>query len=230
MQAYFLVVAAPCGRLSKMTTYGERLESALKAKRPADKNARQWLADQLGISVQAVGQVLSGKTKALTAENHEKAALALGCSGFWLATGAGHLESASISPGPDIRGAVPLISGIQAGMFKEFVDNFHPGDGGEELVPTSVPIKQHTFALRVENDSMEPLFTAGMVLIVEPEMDPMPNDYVIAKNGEEETTFKQLIKDGSEWFLKPLNPRYPIKSMEGAKVIGVVRAVERRFR
>ena len=27
--------------------------------------------------------------------------------------------------------------------------------------------------------------------------------YAVAKNGDEETTFKQLIKDGADWYLKP---------------------------
>jgi SOS-response transcriptional repressor LexA len=134
------------------------------------------------------------------------------------------------SPGPEIRGTVPLLSSVQAGAYKELVDNHHAGDGGMEQIPTSVPIKAHTFALRVAGDSMEPEFHDGMVLIVEPELDPTPGDYVIAKNGSEETTFKQLIKDGADWYLKPLNARYPIKPLGDSQIIGVVRAVERRFR
>lgn len=133
-------------------------------------------------------------------------------------------------PGPTVRGAVPLLSDVQAGMYKEFVDNYHPGDGGQELIPTSVPIQQHTFALRVTGDSMEPKFLAGMILIVEPEMEPNPGDFVIAKNGGEETTFKQLVKDGPDWYLKPLNDRYPIKPLGHSTIVGVVRAVELRLR
>jgi SOS-response transcriptional repressor LexA len=136
----------------------------------------------------------------------------------------------NISAGPNIGGAVPLLSDVQAGNYKEFVDNSHPGDGGEEMIPTSVPVKRHTFALRVSGDSMAPLFTEGMVLIVEPEMDPQPGDYVIAKNSDNGTTFKQLVKDGSDWYLKPVNDRYPIKALGKNKILGVVRAVEKRFR
>ncbi len=132
--------------------------------------------------------------------------------------------------GPVLRGVVPLISNVQAGMYKEYVDNFHPGDGGLELIPTSVPVQRHTFALRVAGDSMEPEFLEGMVLIVEPEMYANPGDFVIAKNGSEETTFKQLVQDGADWYLKPLNDRYPIKPLGKSTIVGVVRAVERRFR
>lgn len=132
--------------------------------------------------------------------------------------------------GPALRGVVPLLSDIQAGMYKEFVDNFHSGDGGKELVPTSVPVQKHTFALRVCGDSMEPEFQPGMILIIEPNIEPHPGDYVVARNGDGETTFKQLVKDGADWYLKPVNPRYPIKLLAKSEIIGVLRAVEKRYR
>jgi SOS-response transcriptional repressor LexA len=61
-------------------------------------------------------------------------------------------------------------------------------------------------------------------------LEPQPGDYVIAKNSDDETTFKQLVKDAGDWYLKPTNPRYPLKLLGDSKIIGVVRAVERRFR
>lgn len=142
-----------------------------------------------------------------------------------------HLDmEQNTSTGPDIRGAVPLLSDVQAGMYKEFVDNGHPGDGGQELIPTSVPVGRHTFALRVSGDSMAPDFLEGSILIVEPELSPQGGDFVIAKNGSDETTFKQLVKDGADWYLKPINSRYPIKPLGDSRIIGVVRAMEKRFR
>ncbi|MCY0854299.1 helix-turn-helix domain-containing protein [Cupriavidus sp. D39] len=71
------------------STYGQRLEQALTT----SGKDRQQLADDIGISVQAVSQVLLGKTKALTAENSARAAKFLGVDSFWLATGAGSLAS-----------------------------------------------------------------------------------------------------------------------------------------
>lgn len=115
-------------------------------------------------------------------------------------------------------------------MYTEFVDNLHPGDERYEQIPTTVPVNRYTFALRVSGDSMQPKFNDGDVLVVEPEMDPNPGDYVIAKNGSEETTFKQLVKDGADWYLKPLNERYPIKPLGKSTIVGVVRAVEMRLR
>lgn len=134
----------------------------------------------------------------------------------------------NVETGPVVRGEVPLISWVQAGAWSDVVDNFASGDS-EEFVPTTVPVKRHTYALRVQGDSMTnpngwPSFPEGMIIIVEPEFDHEPNDFVIVKNGANEATFKQLIKDGSDWLLKPLNPRYPIKPLpHDAIICGVVR-------
>jgi SOS-response transcriptional repressor LexA len=135
----------------------------------------------------------------------------------------------NVGLGPDIRGKVPLISWVRAGAFSEVVDLLQPGEA-IDWVETTVQQRAHTFALRVEGDSMEPIFPAGTILIVEPELEAHANDYVIVKNGSEEATFKQLVKDGGDWYLKPLNPRYPLKPFVDCHVVGVVRAAERRFR
>jgi len=41
---------------------------------------------------------------------------------------------------------------------------------------------------------------------------------------------EQLVVDGGEAYLKPLNTRYPIKPLGTAKIIGVVREFTKRFR
>lgn len=183
--------------------------------------SRKQVAEALGISQQALGLVLRGVSKSLTAENNTKAARLLGVNPDWLATGIGEPgdETSNVSAGPDVRGSVPLLNKVNAGMYKEIIDT--PPDD-VTFIPTAAPVKPYTFALRVEGDSMEPKFTEGMVIIVEPDLDPLPNDYVVAVNGDNEATFKQLIKDGGDWLLKPLNPRYPIKPLGHARVIGVV--------
>ena len=65
-------------------SYGTRLATAM-AEAKVDRKA---LAKHLRMSVQAVGQVLSGKTKALDAQHHTKAFMYLACDPLWLATGA----------------------------------------------------------------------------------------------------------------------------------------------
>ena len=71
--------------MKKPTTFTERLEEALRV----GGKDRQQLADTLGISLQAVSQLLLGKTKSMTAENCVRTARLTGVDSFWLATGSG---------------------------------------------------------------------------------------------------------------------------------------------
>jgi SOS-response transcriptional repressor LexA len=138
-------------------------------------------------------------------------------------------EGNNVAVGPDIGGTVPLISSTQAGDYVEVIDNLQPGQG--ERIPVTVPVKHYTFALRVEGDSMEPEFMDGVVIVVEPEMEAQSGDYVVVRTAENTTTFKQLVRDGGELFLKPLNPRYPIRPFpEHAVICGVVREQVKRYR
>lgn len=123
---------------------------------------------------------------------------------------------------PTLSKSVPVISWVQAGHACEAIDLYDVGCSDDWVTP-SCPVKDHTYALRVQGDSMAPLFTQGMILVIEPAMDHDIGDYVIAKNGNEEATFKQLVSDSGKYFLKPVNPQYPTIPMEGYKVIGVVR-------
>jgi SOS-response transcriptional repressor LexA len=199
------------------------------------------LAKIAGVKPPSVSDWLNGKTKSLKGAPAARIVKKFNLNPTWVTEGIGAREASSTLPvpvasamdnnvhaGPDFRGKVPLISWVRAGNWAEAIDNLAPGDA-EEWIDTTVTVRQHTFALRVVGDSMEPDFPEGILLVVEPDLDPQPGDYVIAKNGEE-ATFKKLVKDGADWYLKPLNPRYPIKPLEGARIIGVVREAVRRFR
>lgn len=201
-------------------TYNQRI----RAHRKSLGLTEAEYAEKLGVSRGTIQQWEKGKT-APKRDRQAAVAMFVGVSVAELMS-----ENDGIEPGPAMGGRVPLLSNVQAGDFVEYVDNFHPGDGGLELIATSAPVKQHTFALRVVGDSMEPEFQEGMILIIEPEMDPNPGDFVVAKNGDDATTFKQLVRDGADWYLKPMNPRYPIKPLGESKIIGVLRAVEKRYR
>lgn len=217
-------------KLSYMETLKDRIEHLMKVMSWDVKD----VSEVAGVSSSAVSQWLGKGSKqihSIQIAPATKLGKATGFNPLWISKGeAPKVLETSPGPGPTIGGSVPLISDVQAGSFTEHVDNFHPGDGGMEMIPTTVPINRYTFALRVAGDSMEPEFHEGMILIIEPELDPMPGDYVVAKDSQGATTFKQLTKDGQDWYLKPLNPRYPIKPLGESRVIGVLRAVERRYR
>lgn len=128
---------------------------------------------------------------------------------------------------------IPIISYAQAGKMTEVVDPFSLGDGFETIQPT-VECSKHSFALRLDGDSMEPRFHHGDVVIIDPERAPKPGNFVVAINGNEETTFKKyrpraVDSHGVMMFeLAPLNDDYPTlhSDRDNLRIIGV--CVERR--
>lgn len=143
-----------------------------------------------------------------------------GVSALWLSDGEGGMTQNVLATNVAL-GRVPLVSSVAAGMFAESIDLL-PAGFAEEWVPCAVPVRAHTFALKVSGDSMEPRFHEGMILIVEPELEARPGHFVIAKNSDNEATFKQLVREGGVFYLKPLNQRYPLQPLGDGKIIGVV--------
>lgn len=83
--------------------FAERLQEAMDMVRCS----RTELARALSVSPAAVGLVLSGSSKSLSAENCARAARRLGVSYFWLATGEGPVFEAT----HDIHSAREAIAG-----------------------------------------------------------------------------------------------------------------------
>lgn len=197
--------------------YGLRLQAAMDNHRPP--RTRKEVAEALGISVQALGLVLRGKTKSLTAENNARAADYLGVDPTWLATGEGDMlptNEANIASEPGPLRLVPLLSQVNAGMYKEIIER-----GDAEMIVTAAPLKTYTFALRVSGDSMLPTFPDGCIIYVDPEVEAQPGDFVIAENEYHEATFKKLVRVDSRLYLQPLNPQYRAEPLSG-KIIGKV--------
>lgn len=110
---------------------------------------------------------------------------------------------------------VPLLNFVQAGEFCEYHDDaisdeFRPifGEGYGENV----------YWVALEGDSMEPDFKSGELVLIDPDIQPNPADYVIAlRKGEKKVTFKKWRprgfdeKTGEEYSqLIPSNENYPI--------------------
>lgn len=130
---------------------------------------------------------------------------------------------------------VPLISWVQAGQWTALVDNFQPGDSDHWVTPAE-RVGRRAFALRVRGDSMLnpnglPTFPEGIVIIVEPDVEPKPGDFVIVRWNDEDATFKQLTRESGRYYLTPLNPRYPVVELpHDAVFCGVVREAQFRVR
>ena len=125
---------------------------------------------------------------------------------------------------------VPVISWVAASGWR---GNGAPDDPPEADEWTDTDVKgERVFALRVKGDCMEPEFTDGDIIIVNPHVEVIPGDYVVAKKEEEAATFKQLQKIGKTLFLHPLNRKYPdIELKRGGqyRIIGKVVRKEKKY-
>lgn len=187
---------------------------------------RTRLAAELGVSYVAVKKVLDGLTRAFTAENNSRAAAFLGVNPDWLATGEGEMlpptgqrqEASNVLPAQIGMRRVPLINYVQAGVWTEALEREAIGSDFEYLL-TDLDLSASAFALEIKGESMLPNFRPGDRVIIDPEICPNPGDFVVAKNGEEEATFKKYRPRGMTdrgnliFELTPLNPDFaPIRS------------------
>lgn len=120
----------------------------------------------------------------------------------------------NVAQGPEIRGLIPLISWVQAGCWREVSDIYAVGDG-EQLLPCPVAHGPRTFALRIRGESMynpheRRSFREDDIIFVDPDVIPVHRAFVVVKlEGSQEATFKQLIVEGTQMYLKALNPAWP---------------------
>jgi SOS-response transcriptional repressor LexA len=131
---------------------------------------------------------------------------------------------------------VPVISSVQAGLWREAVDSYAPG-AGHDYVVVQADLGSHTFALKVKGNSMEPEFKEGDTIIIDPDIKPSPGDYVVARNADQEATFKKYRPRGRNAQgmdvieLVPLNEDYPIlrSDVSPLEIIGTL-VEHRRYR
>lgn len=167
-------------------------------------------------------------------ETIQKIAKALGCSVSDLFSGAE--TGGNVTAVPIGTRRIPLISCVQAGAMTEAVDPYAVGDASDWLL-TDLELSQNAFALRIKGDSMLPEFREGDTVIIDPAVPPVPGDYVVAKNCENEATFKKyrprgLNEHGQQVFeLVPLNEDYPSmrSDLTPIRIIGTM-VEHRRYR
>jgi SOS-response transcriptional repressor LexA len=196
------------------------------------KLTQQQVADAIGISRVAVSKWESGETKDLKRDSLIGLSALFGVSLNELLDAESLVkEEPNVSYGinlhPERRG-YPIISPVQAGHWREIVDTF-PRGGADEYVMGLNTYGPHTFALRIVGNSMEPEFREGDIVIIDPDVMPDPGNYVVARNDEEEATFKKYrprgIVNGVEVFeLVPLNEDYAVmrSDQQPIQIIGTM--------
>lgn len=202
------------------------------------------LARACGVKPPSVHGWLSGKAKFLRGENLLQAARALNVSQDWLATGEGPMKPVAagetraapatfdenVTRVPMGTRPIPVISSVQAGALRDMDAPYEPGDGYAVIYTDDMALSRWTFSLEVEGESMLPRFQPGDLLIVDPELSPNPGNFVVARNGTNQATFKKYRPRGVDehghmvFELVPLNEDYPTLRSDTEKltVLGVV--------
>lgn len=218
-----------------MTTLQSRLEECFPSPRKRGLNSE--IAKLCVVAPSSVTNWFTNQEKVSTISraNAEKlcAKYGLTVSPAWLAEGVLPKYAASnVSAGPDMKGLFPLISEVQAGMWTELCDQFQPGDA-DVWLPSTKNLGKCGYMLRVSGKSMEDHggrynFPDGMVLHVNPDLTPNPNQFVIVRReSTKEATFKRYVMIDGEPYLEAINPNWPkdmkfLKLQPGDEWCGVV--------
>lgn len=207
----------------------------IKSRRKALKMTQDELALLVGVSRVSISQWERGDTSP-KGPNFLKLAKTLGVAPESLLLGENDEVGSSrgfnnVEPAVIPQGSrVPILSYVQAGHWRGMCEQATSFDGNVEYVAASVDIGPCGFGLWLRGNSMTPFFNEGDLVIVDPDEQPRPGDYVVAKNGGEEATFKKyrprgIDENGQEVFeLVPLNDDYPTmhSDRQHIEIIGVM--------
>lgn len=216
-----------------MSTLQERLRQIMAG---PPKVSQAALARACKVKPPSVHDWLSGKTKTIEGQNLLAAADFLRVSPTWLATGKGSMkrgvakdEEASnveFTLQPTRAFTYPEISWVQAGSAREAIDM-----GNVALCPqhtSDVWAGEDAFWLRVSGNSMTSpsgtSFPEGTLILVAPDIEPRSGQFVVARMiDSNEATFKQLVRDAGDLYLKPLNDFYPTRAVDDTwEIVGTV--------
>jgi SOS-response transcriptional repressor LexA len=80
------------------------------------------------------------------------------------------------------------------------------------------------FAVEIDTDSLVPVFYKNSIVVIDPAVQPKDLDYIFCLIGNNVIPlFRQYFSEGSNHFLKPINPTYgKMISIKKFKTIGVV--------
>lgn len=191
---------------------------------------QQKLGELIGVKKSSISQ-WENDEHSPSGDNLAQLSKVFGVSAHWLSTGKGSPELSNVEPAVIPQGnRVPILSYVQAGNWREMCEQATTFDGNVEYVSASADIGPCGFGLWLRGDSMLPQFKEGDLIIVDPDEAPQPGDYVVAKNGSNEATFKKyrprgIDENGQEVFeLVPLNDDYPTmhSDRQHIQIIGVM--------
>ncbi|EJD6508509.1 helix-turn-helix domain-containing protein [Providencia rettgeri] len=207
--------------------FASRLAQAAKDAGYSEHGKATEIAEKLGLTPKAVSKWFNAESIPRQDAMNKLAEL-LRVEVVWLQHGELAGFDANVSSPRPYRPApkYPVISWVQAGSWNEACEPYTL-DQIDEWYESEVHVQGSAFWLRVEGDSMTATsgqsVPDGSLVLVDTGREPINNSLVIAKLTDyNEATFKKLVIDGGQKFLKGLNPAWPITPINGnCKIIGV---------
>ncbi|MEK6203302.1 MAG: XRE family transcriptional regulator [Psychrobacter sp.] len=191
-----------------METLGQRVLKLRKDK----KMSREALGAKIGVSKTAIKN-WEDDENAPKLEYLQLLSDYFKCSVEYLTDGTSDGDNFKKIQEKSVRRA-PVLNYVQAGEFCEY----HDEAISDEFEPVIGDAGDNVYWILLEGDSMEPDFKSGELVLIDPDMQPNPADYVIAlRKGEKKVTFKKWRprgfdeNTGEEYSqLIPSNENYPI--------------------
>jgi phage repressor protein C with HTH and peptisase S24 domain len=121
--------------------------------------------------------------------------------------------------------AIPIVGLARAGEHGFFDEEGYPV-GAEETVRFPGLGEERVYALEIHGDSMQPVFRAGDVVVVQPGAPVRRGDRVVVRTREGEVMAKQLGRRNDQVVeLISLNPAYPARTVQAADIDWIARIV-----
>lgn len=99
---------------------------------------------------------------------------------------------------------IPVLTWSQAVQWKGMEDT-----KDNKQIYTDANISKHSYALIMQDASMEPQFPKGTLLVIDPEKTPKDRSFVVVSLKDySEALFRQLLIDGPHQYLKPVSPDF----------------------
>jgi phage repressor protein C with HTH and peptisase S24 domain len=120
--------------------------------------------------------------------------------------------------------AVPLLGFAEAGSGGYFDDGGFPvGEGWDEIAFPAVS-DEHTYALEVSGQSMEPAYRDGDVILISPAAPIRRGDRVVVRTKSGEVMAKELKRRAAKSIeLRSLNPEHADHTIAAADVLWIAR-------
>lgn len=208
-------------------TPGERI----KALRKALNLTQEDLGNALGIQKAAVQKYEKGTVKNIKRENLIKLAKILNTTPEYIL---GWDAPSNVYAVSDDMVNIPVLAKVSAGLgcYADTISDY--AVDYEPVQRTSLTPGEHYVYLRVEGDSMYPIFIEGDLVLVRCQSSVDSGSYAVVMIDGHDGVVKKIVYGSDFIELHSINPMYPVRRFEGedvlrVRIFGLVKEIKRKF-